>query len=187
MAALPAQKLATYADLFDIPEHHVGEILFGVLWSHPRPRSTHAGAAGALHGELGPRFRFGRGGPGGWLILEEPELHLGEDILVPDLAGWRRARMPEMPDAAYFEVAPDWVCEILSPSTAKIDRTDKMTLYARERVTHVWHVDPDAKTLEVFRLDGEHYTRVTAFRDDAMVRAEPFDAVELELAMLWAR
>ena len=183
----PAQKPATYEDLLRLPAHQVGELLFGVLWSHPRPRSLHAGAAGALHIELGSRFRFGRGGPGGWLILEEPELHHADDVLVPDLAGWRRNRMPEMPDTPYFELAPDWVCEVLSPGTAKIDRTDKMTIYAREGVKHVWHVDPDAQTLEVFRLDGEAYLRVVAFRDDARIRAEPFDEVELELALLWSR
>ncbi len=121
------------------------------------------------------------------MILEEPEIHLGSDVIVPDLAGWRRSRMPEMPDAAYFELSPDWACEVLSPSTAKIDRTDKMTIYAREGVRHVWHVDPAAMTLEVFRLEGAAYLRVDAYRDVARVRAEPFDVFELELELVWAR
>lgn len=182
-----ARKTATYEDLLSIPPRHVGEILLGTLWSHPRPRSIHASATGALHAELAPRFRFGRGGPGGWMILEEPELHLAADVLVPDLAGWRRTRMPEMPDTPHVELAPDWVCEVLSPSTAKLDRTDKMTIYAREGVTHVWHVDPTALTLEIFRLEGPHDVRLGAYRDAARVKAEPFDTFELELEFLWAR
>lgn len=182
-----ARKKATRADLDALPANEVGEILFGVLWSHPRPRSTHASTTGELHTELNSRFRHGRGGPGGWIILIEPELALSEDILIPDLAAWRRSRMPTLPDAANLELAPDWVCEVLSPSTAKIDRTDKMTIYGREGVKHVWHVDPTARTLEIFRLDGPVYVRVAAHRDEAVVRAEPFDAAELDLALLWQR
>jgi Uma2 family endonuclease len=121
------------------------------------------------------------------LILDEPELHLGDDIIVPDLAGWRRERMPEMPDAAYFTLAPDWTCEVLSPRTAGLDRVEKMEVYARERVVHVWHVDPEQRTLEVFRLDEKDYRQTQRFRGDAPVRAEPFDAIELDLVALWSR
>jgi Uma2 family endonuclease len=127
------------------------------------------------------------GGPGGWIVLDEPELHLHGDVLVPDLAGWRRERMPELPDAAAFELAPDWVCEVLSPSTAAVDRADKLPIYAREGVQHAWLLDPTAKTLEVLRLEGDAWRLLATWRDEAVVRAEPFDAFELDLAVLWAR
>lgn len=182
-----APKPATYADLAALPPNVVGEILHGALYASPRPASPHAAAASALGEELGPPFKRGRGGPGGWVILDEPELHLREDVLVPDLAGWRRSRMPEMPETAAFTLAPDWVCEVQSRSTAAIDRGEKVPIYVRERVGHVWLVDPAVKTLEVLRLDGETYRLVATWHDDAKVRVEPFDAIELDLAVLWAR
>src|SRR5690606_30130204 len=123
----------------------------------PRPAAIHAVAASVLGGELSGPFHRGRGGPGGWVILDEPELHLGGDVLVPDLAGWRRERMPEIPDAAGFELAPDWVCEVLSPSTEAVDRAQKVRLYAREGVAHVWLLNPRGRTLEVLALDGSGY------------------------------
>ncbi len=187
MAAKATQNPATYADLEALPANRVGEILHGVLYAHPRPAARHAIAASALGEELGPPFKRGRGGPGGWVILDEPELHLDRDVVVPDLAGWRRERMPEVPDVTAFVLAPDWVCEALSPSTAAIDRGEKVPIYARERVAHVWLIDPLARTLEVLRLDGTSYRIVTTFHDDAKVRAEPFDAIELGLEVLWAR
>lgn len=187
MAAKASATPATYADLERLPRHVVGEILHGVLHAHPRPASRHARAATALGEELGPPFNRARGGPGGWILLDEPELHLRKDVLVPDLAGWRRERMPELPDVAFFELAPDWVCEVLSPSTAAVDRGDKLPIFARERVGHVWLVDPNVRTLEVLRLDGESYRIVGTWTDAACVRAQPFDAIELELAALWAR
>jgi Uma2 family endonuclease len=187
VAAKFTRKSATYADLEALPHNLVGEILHGVLHASPRPASPHAAAASALGEELGPPFKRGRGGPGGWVILDEPELHLQGDVLVPDLAGWRRERMPEMPHTAAFALAPDWVCEVQSPSTAAIDRSDKVPIHARERVGHVWLVDPLVKTLEVLRLDGDGYRIVATWHDDAKVRAEPFGAIELELAVLWAR
>lgn len=165
----------------------VGEIVRGVLYASPRPASPQTAAASVLGEELGPPFKRGKGGPGGWVILDEPELHRREDILVPDLGGWRRERMPEMPHAAAFELAPDWVCEVLSPSTAKLDRGEKLPVYARERVGHVWIVDPLQQYLEILRLDGETYRIVATHFQDAKVRAEPFDAIELNLSDLWAR
>jgi Uma2 family endonuclease len=134
---------------------------------------------------LGGPFDQGRGGPGGWFVLFEPELHLHEDVLVPDLAGWRRDRMPRPPRTAAFTLAPDWVCEVLSPSTRALDRAVKLPVYAREGVRHVWLVDPEARTLEVLRLEGEHYSLLATHAGPARVRAEPFDAIELELAFLW--
>ena len=184
-----ALKRPTYADVLAQPEHVVAELIDGVLHTLPRPRLRHAAAASVLGEELGPPFKRGRGGPGGWVILDEPELHLGAgpDILVPNLAGWRRERMPEMPDAPYATLAPDWVCEVLSPSTEDFDRAVKLPIYVRERVSHAWLVNPDLRTFEVFRLDGETYRLIHTWRGDASVRAEPFDAIALELAALWAR
>lgn len=187
MSAARASKPATYADLAALPAELVGEILFGTLHAHPRPATLHALAASALGEELGPPFKRGRGGPGAWAIVDEPELHLGADVLVPDLAGWRRERMPEVPNAASIDLAPDWVCEVLSPRTAGIDRVEKMEIYVRESAALAWHVDPLAQTLEVFALTGSAWSRQAAFRGDARVRARPFDAIELDLALLWAR
>lgn len=183
----PAKRRASYEDLLAIPKHLVAEIINGQLVTQPRPASRHARAASSLGGELYGPFDRGKGGPGGWLLLDEPELHLHGDVLVPDLAGWRRERMPELPDAAAFELAPDWICEVLSPSTEASDRAEKLPIYARERVTHVWLVDPVTQTLEVFGLDSGRWTLVGTWRDDAKVRVEPFAAVELELGALWAK
>jgi len=190
---------ATYEDVLAAPEHVVAEVLFGVLYTFPRPAAKHTRATSRLGYKLGPPFDDGSGGPGGWIILDEPELHFGakaeEDILVPDLAGWRRQRMPEVPDVVFFTLAPDWVCEVLSDSTRAIDRSEKMKIYARERVTHLWFVDPIARTLEVFELVAPKKTKrarkaatwnlLGVWREDARVRAEPFDAIELELGSLW--
>ena len=187
MAADPARKRATYDDVLAAPANTVAELLFGTLHVNPRPAGPHAKAASVLGMDIGSPFDRGRGGPGGWLILDEPELHLGEDVVVPDLAGWRRERMPEVSKAASFTLAPDWICEVLSRSTAAIDRADKMEIYAREGVSHAWLVDPIAKTLEVYRRQESNWLRLGIWRDDAAVRAEPFDAVELELAALWIR
>jgi Uma2 family endonuclease len=213
VVASPKAK-ATYADVLAAPAHVVAEVLFGVLYTHSRPAAPHTRASSRLGAELDGPFDRGRGGPGGWIILDEPELHFGkapdEDIIVPDLAGWRRERMPSIADVAFFTLAPDWVCEVLSPSTAPIDRTEKMHIYAREGVRHAWLVDPIAKTLEVFRLaratprakakskgktkrapararsGSGDWVLVDVWRGDAKVRAEPFDAVPLELGALWS-
>jgi Uma2 family endonuclease len=183
----PAKRGATYEDLLAVPDHIVAELINGALITSPRPASRHALASSVLGSELTGPFHRGKGGPGGWILLDEPELHLRSDILVPDLAGWRRARMPELPDAAAFELAPDCVCEVLSPSTAAVDRAEKMPIYARERVPHLWLVDPIARTLEAFHLENDRWTLLGTWRDDARVRAEPFTELELELASLWAR
>lgn len=188
MVAKQAHRPATYADLEALPPNMVGEIVRGVLYANPRPATLHARASSRLGGELSGPFDRGRGGPGGWILLDEPELHFGDDVVVPDLAGWRRARMPELPQTSFLTLAPDWLCEVLSPSTAKLDRTDKLPLYASVSVTNFWLVDPIAKTLEVLRLDGATYRIVASFGgDDAKVRAEPFDVFELELGALWER
>ncbi len=190
---LPAEKprRATYADLEAVPAHKVAEILNGVLHVFPRPAPRHAHTASAVSYEISGPFSRGRGGPGGWRILYEPELHFGpaddEDIVVPDLAGWRLERMPVLPRTAYFRLAPDWVCEVLSPSTEKVDRMEKMPIYAREGVRHAWLIHPLHRTLEVYRLGHDGLFGLAATHwNDAVVRAEPFQEVELELSALWA-
>jgi len=181
----PAPRPATYQDVLDAPPHVVAELICGQLYTHPRPAPAHATTASVLGMDIGGPFHRGRGGPGGWWILYEPELHFGRDVLVPDLAGWRRERLPEPPRTAYYELAPDWVCEVLSPSTARVDRVLKVPVYARERVKHVWLVSPTEQTLEVLQLDGESYRLLPTHGGDAVVRVEPFAAVELELPPLW--
>lgn len=183
----PAKRRATYEDVLNAPEHMVAEVIDGELFLQPRPAKPHSAAASALGEELGPPFKRGRGGPGGWILLDEPELHLGTDILVPDLAGWRRERMPAMTtEEPYFTMAPDWVCEVLSPSTAVKDRAQKLPLYARESVRHVWLVDPLQRTLDVLRLQEGRYSIIDVYEGSAVIRAEPFDAIALELGILWA-
>jgi Uma2 family endonuclease len=182
-----AKPRATYEDLLAVPDHLVAELIAGVLRTSPRPAAKHARAASRLGGDLDGPFDRGRGGPGGWIILDEPELHLGEDVVVPDLAGWRRTTMPELPDTAAFTVASDWICEVLSPSTAAMDRAEKLPIYARENVSFAWLVDPVARTLEALRLEAGRWVVVGTWRDEATVRVEPFDAIVLELAGLWAR
>jgi Uma2 family endonuclease len=185
--AEPAVRRATYQDVLDAPANKVAELVQGVLHVSARPAKPHALAASALGGELIAPFRRGRGGPGGWFILDEPELHLGADVLVPDLAGWRCERMPVLTtDEAYFTLAPDWICEVPSPSTAKLDRADKLPIYARHEVRHGWLVDPVLRTLEVLRLERGRWVLLDTYRDDARVRAEPFEVFELELDALWA-
>jgi Uma2 family endonuclease len=147
----------------------------------------HTASASSLGILLGGPFQFGSGGgPGGWWILDEPELHLEDEILVPDVAGWRRERMPVLPDAAAFTLVPDWVCEVLSRSNAIHDRAEKLPAYAHHGVGHVWLLDPRDRALEVYRRQGAHWLLLGTYRGDARIRAEPFDAIELDLALLWA-
>ncbi len=184
--AEPKVRWATYQDVLAAPAHRVAEIINGELFLAPRPAGPHTTVSSVLGSELGQPFHRGRGGPGGWIILDEPELHLEADILVPDLAGWRRERMPGVEVTPYFTLAPDWICEVLSPSTEKIDRALKMPAYAAAAVRHAWLIHPANRTLEVFRLHEGNWLIVAVHRDDQKVRAEPFDAIELDLAVLWA-
>lgn len=180
-----AKHPATYADLVAVPPHLVAEILFGKLVTHPRPHRRHGGAAGALGAISTNAFQFGVGGPGGWIFVPEPELHLGPHVAVPDIAGWRRERMTESADKPYFEIAPDWICEIISPSTEKYDKGDKRRIYALYGVPHLWHLDPRAKTLEVFQLHDTNWLLTHTFVDTEDVRAPPFDAITFSLGLLW--
>jgi len=183
----PARRRATYEDLLQVPDRLIAEIIDGELITSPQPAVPHARAAFAISQDIGPfdRLPGGPSGYDGWWILFEPELHLGPDIIVPDLAGWRRTRMPVLQDVPYTELAPDWVCEIVSPSTVRVDRIQKMTLYAREHVRHLWLVDPLARTLEVYRLEGPRWVVVGTQGDAEVVRAEPFEAIELDLSRWW--
>jgi Uma2 family endonuclease len=180
-----SRQPATYDDLLQVPDHLVAEIVDGELHTSPRPAPRHAAATSGLGGALHGPFDRGRGGPGGWWILDEPELHLGPDIVVPDIAGWRRKRLPDLPEQAYFSLAPDWICEVVSPSTAAYDRVKKLAVYAREGVAHAWLVDPLAQTLEVLRLENGRWTILVTHAAADVVRAEPFDAIELDLTLLW--
>lgn len=171
-----------------IPDTKVAEIIDGELIVSPRPASPHAFASSVLGADVTGPFHRSPGdpaGPGGWWILDEPELHLGEDVLVPDLAGWRHERMGTVRDEPFFTLAPDWACEVVSPSTGRIDRSRKMRIYAREHVERLWLVDPLARTLEIYRLEGGRWLVVGAHGGDDVVRAEPFEAIELRLDRWW--
>lgn len=180
-----AHNFAAYEDLFDLPENIIGQIIHGQLITQPRPAPKHSLASSSLGDELVSPFQKGRGGPGGWWILDEPELHLGPHILVPDLAGWRRERMPELPETAYFTLPPDWICEVLSPGTARVDRAEKMPIYAAQSVPFLWLIDPTLRTLEVFALCEGRWLLEHIYQDDEEVRAVPFDAIAFVLAGLW--
>ena len=182
----PFDRPATYDDLVKLPDNLVAEILDGELHASPRPALRHCRTERSLGRAIGGPYDDGIGGPGGWWILSEPELHLGSDVVVPDLAGWRRSRMTELPDSAYASLAPDWVCEVLSPSTASFDRVKKLGIYARAAIEHVWFVDPLARMLEVLRLEGGRWVLLGTHVGDEVVRAEPFAEIDLELRLLWA-
>ena len=186
---LPPEKSApaTYQDVLDAPPNMVAEVVYGSLYTHPRPAPPHAWASSGLGFTLGAPFSYGRGGPGGWWIVDEPELHLGEDIVVPDLAGWRRESMPDFPETAYFTQAPNWACEVLSASTRSLDRGAKQAIYAREGVAHLWFVDPDARTLEAFELRNGRWVLIEELSGNAPVSLPPFDAIKFSLSDLWVK
>lgn len=180
------EELSVHKAFEAVPSNRIAEIINGALHTFPRPAPRHAKSSSGLGVLIGGPFGYGLNGPGGWLILDEPELHLGPDLLVPDLAGWRSERMPHLPETTYFALSPNWVCEVLSPSTEALDRSEKMSIYAREGVQHLWFVDPGIQTLEVFELNAVGlWTVLKVHRGNELVRARPFDAVELNLALLW--
>lgn len=182
----PTGRRAVYADVEALPPHITGQIIDGELFTHARPSLEHSETASVLGMDLGGPFDRGRGGPGGWWIRDEPELHFGADVLVPDLAGWRRDRVATPPSGPFMTIAPQWLAEVLSPSTAGIDRVRKLPVYLREGVEHVWLLDPIARTLEVLRRVDDAWTLAGTYGDVQLVRAEPFGAIELDLSALWA-
>ena len=190
MPRIELGRPATYDDLVALPENLVGEIVDDELWASPRPAPKHSRAEFAVSSILGPAFQFGETGPGGWQFLVEPELHLASDVLVPDIAAWRADRMPVLPRASFVATAPDWVCEVLSPSTARLDREKKLHIYAEHGVGHAWLVDPIPGTLEVLRReqhgDNAAWMLVATHAGDAVARLEPFEAIEFQLSLLWA-
>lgn len=186
-AANRTKSPTLYDQLASLPGNVTGEIIYGVLHTQPRPSGRHGLAGSALNVRIGSPFGFGNN-PGGWWVIAEPEVHFIQDqeVVVPDLAGWRRERMPAVPEDQRFLVSPDWVCEILSPSTACKDRTLKLPLYARYGVPHAWLVDPLARTLEAFELRDGLWALIATLSENDPVRVPPFDAVEFSLGDLWA-
>ncbi|MGI9215350.1 MAG: Uma2 family endonuclease [Gammaproteobacteria bacterium] len=181
-----AKKFATYSDILALPEHLIGEIINGELIASPRPGPRHTRSSSALGGAIFNPFDRGGDGPGGWWILDEPEIHLSTNVVVPDLAGWRRELIPNLPTAkAYFEIVPQWVCEVLSKKTAVLDRIKKMPIYAQAKVNHFWLVDPEQKTLEVYLREDQRWVLLNSFSGNEIIRAEPFDAIEINLGNLW--
>jgi len=184
------KRPAVYADLLKLPEGAIGEIVDGELFVSPRPNPQHALAEAGVTEVLRGPFQSGKdGGPGGWWILPEPELHLGPDendkIFVPDLAGWKKERLPKLPSESFISVVPDWICEILSPSNMRLDRTKKVPRYGELGVRHLWLVSPRDKTLEVLKLENGKWVLLGTHADDEKVRAEPFQAIEFDLRVLW--
>ncbi len=176
---------ATYEDLMAVPEHLVAEILNGRLVTHPRPAPRHASASAALGMIVGHPYQLGRDGPGGWVFMVEPELHLDRHVAVPDLAGWRRERLSAFPETAWIETVPDWICEVLSPGTERHDRGEKRAIYAAAGVPHLWLVNPVLKLLEVHALQAGTWQIVRTFVDGDSVSVPPFDAISFDLSDLW--
>lgn len=185
-----AKKLgrpATLADLEALPANVKGEILDGELYVMPRPRSRHAHIETLIGSDIGSAYERKRGGPGGWWILVEPGIELpGSPEVSPDLAGWRRERLPVLPIEESIRVVPDWVCEILSPTTRGYDQLIKRAFYARAAVSWAWYVDPDARTLVASRLENGRWVELGVWGDDQSARVEPFEEVELQLGEWWA-
>jgi Uma2 family endonuclease len=178
-------KPATYADLEAVPSNLVAEIIFGELVTHPRPNLSHSEATSALGAITTGSYQFGNGGPGGWTFRDEPELHLGTHVLVPDIAGWRSERLHAQRRAAFATVAPDWVCESLSPSTEKYDKGLKRAIYAQFGVGFLFLIDPRTKSLECFVLQNKDWVLKGTYFDTDQVCAPPFDALTFSLGLLW--
>ncbi len=179
-----APRLATYADLEAVPPLLVAEIIFGTLYKHPRPVPKHASALSALSAKLGNPFQFGDGGPGGWIFMTEPELHLGPHVVVPDVIGWRVERIAGLPDTAWIEIEPDWLCEILSASTETVDRGHKMPIYAIYGVPHCWLFNPTTELLEAYELRDGKWLLLATFDEAAEVKVAPFAAAPFPLRAL---
>ncbi|MGV8074940.1 MAG: Uma2 family endonuclease [Syntrophobacteraceae bacterium] len=186
----PAKTRATYEDLYTIPENTTGEIIDGELFVTPRPSPRHSKASSVLGSRIIAPYQIGEsGGPGGWIILFEVEIIFAEECkpIVPDLSGWRVERFPEVIDTNWISTPPDWVCEVLSPSTIRLDRIKKMSKYAKFKVPYIWLIDPIVMTLEVFKLESGRWVLLNAFEGNDKVRAEPFQEIEFDLGNLWLK
>ena len=178
----PAKTKALYEDLFAVPENMTGEIIDGEVIATPRPSRRHTLVTGLLGGEIIPPYFHGwGGGPGGWIIIIESEVGLGEDILVPDLAGWKKERFPVSEETNWISVVPEWVCEVLSPRAIRVDKIKKMHICAHHGVRHCWLIDPIARTLDVLRLETDKWVLAGVYAEDDKVRAEPFQEAEIAL------
>lgn len=183
--AAPAKRTATYADIEALPEGVTGELIHGALHTQPKPSPRHMSVATALSGELASPFQKGRGGPGGWVFLMETEIKFGENILVPDIAGWRRERLTSLPHTNWMTVRPDWICEATSPATALRDRHYKRDIYGLAGVPHYWIIDPRARLLEVFQLENKKWTLFGTYSAGSDVAAPPFEAYSFPMDVLW--
>lgn len=184
--AEPVERAASYEDVLRVPSNVVAEILNGRLHPHPRPSPKHAHVTSSLDGRLFDPLGEGNGGPGGWWLLVEPEVHLGAHVIVPNLAGWRKARLPALPDDAWISLSADRACEVLSPSTAQTDRSVKLPVYAKHGVCDCWLVDPALRMLEVYELKDARWTLLVTQKEGGSVRMPPFDAIAFPLDALWA-
>ena len=180
-----ARKKTVYDDLYNLPENMIGEIIDGELVASPRPSPEHMFTLSILGNEVGPPYNMGRGGPGGWIILDEVEIALGEDIFVPDLSGWKKERFFKPEGQNWISIAPDWICEILSPSSIRQDRIIKSIVYAKHKIPYFWLIDPRNKTLDVFRLESGRWISLGVYAENDKVRAEPFQETEIDLSALW--
>lgn len=182
----PARKAPTLADLEALPPDIKGEIIEGVLYTMTRPRGRHQRTSLAIGGDLRDPFDRGRGGPGGWWIIPEPGIELpNTPEIAPDLAGWRRERLPVVPDDAAIHVVPDWVCEILSPTTRRHNLLVKKPFYAKVGVAHHWLIDLPARTLTVYRLESGRWLELGVYGDEHEARVEPFAEIALDIASWW--
>ena len=185
MASRPefAPDTDLYAALEALPHDLTGEIVDGQLHATPRPGPQHVRAASVLVMDIGPPFHRGRGGPGGWQIIAEPEVHFIRkiELTVPNIAGWRRERLPSMPKTAFFEIVPDWICEIASPSTGRYDRHTKLPAYERHGVPIVWLLHPVQRWLEVHVLEDGGYACSGRIEGDAPIRQPPFEVVAIDV------
>lgn len=183
--AARVREHATYEDLLQVPDTMVAELIEGELFASPRPGGPHTIAFSALGGFLVPSYQFGRGGPGGWWIFDEPEVHFGRNVLVPDIGGWRRERMAQPPQNHVFTIVPDWICEVISPSSGRLDRMKKMPIYAHEGVAYAWLVDPLQQMIEVAENEHGAWKTLAVHGENQVVRIPPFEAIEIDLTLLW--
>ncbi len=181
----PSEREATYQDVLDAPPSMVAQLIHGKLYTMPRPAPPHVHAQFLLANEIHSHFWFGGGSVGGWRIYNEPEVHFGKDVLVPDIAGWRYERMTALPKTAYFPISPDWVCEVLSESTKRFDLGEKRDIYAEHGVGYLWLVDPIVRQLDAFSLRNAEWELIDTLVGDTDACLPPFEEVTFNLGPIW--